>query len=95
MAVPTIDMLSIPPKMTPLYACRPHVLPMAMKNAQNKNCLRFQSVCAASDRAKRTGGHSVFVSQNQTCALTFLASGLMDGSRPCGTILAILTLGEL
>ena len=57
---------------TPLYACRPHVLPVSMKNARKKNCARFQSVCAAKD-SKRTGGHPAFVSQNQTCALAFWA----------------------
>ena len=57
---------------TPLYACRPHVLPISMQNARKKNCARFQSVCAAKD-SKRTGGHPAFVSQNQTCALAFWA----------------------
>ena len=50
----------------------PHVLPMAMPNARNKNRARLQSFCAASD-SKRTGRHSAFVSRNQTYALAFLA----------------------
>ena len=43
-----------------------------MPNARNNNCARLQSVCAASG-SKRTGGHSAFVSRNQTYALAFLA----------------------
>ena len=65
-----------------------------MKNARRKNCARFPCVCAASD-SHRIGGNPAIVSRNRTCALAIWHhAGLMDGSRPCGTALAMLMVGE-